>query len=88
MRRVQLDPSLSSMDAIYAHLHRELEFPDYFGWNLDALWDVMHDIPGPIEIHWQGHEQAQEQLGEKFEALVTLFRDLEKERTDFRLVLA
>jgi ribonuclease inhibitor len=86
-KRVRLDPTHASMDAIYTHLQRALAFPDHFGRNLDALWDVMHDVPGPIEIRWKGHAQARSQLGEKFDALVVLFRDLENERSDFKLVL-
>jgi ribonuclease inhibitor len=87
VNRVRLDPSHASMEAIYTQLQRALGFPDHFGRNLDALWDVMHDVPGPIEIVWQGHEEARRQLGDGFDKLVELFRDLERERSDFRLVL-
>lgn len=86
-RVVRLGPSLLSMEDIYAHLQRELEFPDYFGRNLDALWDVMHDVSGPIEIRWQEPARARARLGAQFEALVRLFRDLERDRPDFRLVI-
>jgi ribonuclease inhibitor len=84
-RIVRLGPGLSSLADIYTELHRALDFPAYFGGNLDALWDAMRDVPGPVEIQWR--QSARGRLGADFDALLRLFRDLERERPDFRLVL-
>jgi len=89
MKRAMLDGSIGSLDAAYALLARELDLPDYFGRNLDALWDVLTtEVPGPIEIVWRDHEAAKLRMGEEdFDRLVGLFRDVERERPDFRLDL-
>ncbi len=34
----------ADLDMLYGCLDRELQFPDYFGHNLDALYDVLTDI--------------------------------------------
>jgi ribonuclease inhibitor len=88
MKRATLDGSIGSLDAAYALLARELDLPDYFGWNLDALWDVLTaEVPGPVEIVWRDHEAARMRMGEDFDRLVELFREVEQERPDFRLDL-
>ena len=39
----------------YFHMHRiikkELDFPDYYGENLDALWDCLTDMVDDDKIH-------------------------------------
>ena len=35
---------VADLDTLYCRLDRELNFPDYFGHNLDALYDVLTDI--------------------------------------------
>ena len=35
---------------IHEVLKRDLEFPDYYGGNLDALWDCLTDMLGDISI--------------------------------------
>lgn len=88
MKRVVLDDSLHTLAAIYARLAQDLSLPSEFGRNLDALWDVLTtDVKGPIEIVWQDHLTARRRLGPDFDRLVTVLRDVEAERPDFRLRL-
>jgi ribonuclease inhibitor len=85
----RLDASHDSMDAIYTALQRELRLPAHFGRNLDALWDALtKDVQGPLEIIWRDHAWARTKLGADYDRLITTLRDVEQERSDFRLVLA
>ncbi|MDL2206906.1 barstar family protein [Eubacteriales bacterium OttesenSCG-928-N13] len=37
-------------DTLHAHLKRALDFPDYYGANLDALYDCLTDIVMPMRV--------------------------------------
>ena len=50
-RRVVLkEYKLESVDQAHAQLAQELDFPDYYGNNLDALEDCLGDICEPTRI--------------------------------------
>jgi len=75
--------SISSLDDLYDQLSQCCQFPPHFGRNLDALWDVLStDVVGPIEIVWEDAAVSQAALGDAFDKICTLFRDLEQERDD------
>jgi ribonuclease inhibitor len=85
----RLDASHDTMDAIYTALQRDLNLPLHFGRNLDALWDALTvDATGPIEIEWHDHAWARAKLGADYDRFMATLHDVEKERSDFRLILA
>ena len=46
--------AIRSVEEFYDEIARGLHFPEYFGRNLDALWDVLTtDIEGPVELVWE-----------------------------------
>ncbi len=54
-------------------LQKQLELPDYYGQNLDALWDLLSEIRDETCLELQGAEVLRERLGnyaDKF--LITL----------------
>jgi ribonuclease inhibitor len=87
MRRYTLNgKAIASLDDLYDQLTTQLSLPEYFGRNLDALWDVLSaDVEGPVEIVWKHAGDSKKIMGKDFERVVKLLRDLEKERDDFRL---
>ncbi len=79
--------SVHSLDELYDEIARQLPLPDYFGRNLDALWDVLStDIEGPVEMVWGDAEHSKRSMGKDYERVVFLLRDLTAEREDFRIV--
>ena len=52
MKKAILDGAILAGDREKAHLHlqRALDLPDYYGCNLDALFDCLNDEAGPLEI--------------------------------------
>lgn len=51
--RVVVPASLTSLDEIYTFLQESLDFPSYFGRNLNALWDcATSDITKPVCVVW------------------------------------
>ena len=78
--------SIRSIEEFYDAIARKLQLPEYFGRNLDALWDVLTtDIAGPVEIVWEDSAASKKSMGKDFEKVLTLLRDVEKERDDFEV---
>ena len=79
--------SIRSLDEFYDEIAKKLRFPDYFGRNLDALWDVLTtDVKGPVELAWEGSEASKKSMGKDFEKVSALLKDVEKEREDFKVI--
>jgi len=78
--------AIRSLDEFYDEIARKLHFPDHFGRNLDALWDVLTtDVKGPVNLVWEGADVSKKSIGKDFEKVVALLRDVEKEREDFKI---
>jgi ribonuclease inhibitor len=78
--------SIRSLDEFYGEIARKLRLPDYFGRNLDALWDLLTtDVKGPVELAWEDSEASKKSMGKDFEKVAALLRDVGKEREDFRV---
>lgn len=76
--------TVTSLEKAYDELSRQLEFPECFGQNLDALWDVLStDIYGPFTVIWEKSEKSRDAMGDDYDRLVSLFRDVAKFRDDF-----
>lgn len=88
-RKCTLDGrGIHSLDDLYDQLAKHLSLPEHFGRNLDALWDVLStDIEGPFEIAWQHAHDSKKAMGKDYEQALKLFRDLVKERDDFKLIV-
>ncbi|MBK5095641.1 MAG: barstar family protein [Deltaproteobacteria bacterium] len=77
-----------SLDVFYDEIARQLAFPEHFGRNLDALWDVLTaDIEGPIELVWKNPDSSRLEMGPDFDRVLAVLKDAEKARKDFRLRL-
>jgi ribonuclease inhibitor len=78
--------AIRSLDEFYDEIARKLHFPEHFGRNLDALWDVLTtDVKGPVELVWEDTEVSKKPMGKDFEKVAGLLKDVEKERRDFKI---
>jgi len=76
MRAINLNGAkMTDKVATHAYLKKKLALPDYYGENLDALWDCLStDFSGKtITIHKV--ETIISNLGSYGEALIQLFQD-------------
>ena len=85
MRKYKLPgKSIHSLDEFYDEIGLLLNFPDHFGRNLDALWDLLTtDIKGPVELIWEESATSKKSMGKDFARVSALLQDIEKEREDF-----
>jgi ribonuclease inhibitor len=87
-RRAIIPASCRSLAQVYDVLARELGLPASFGRNLDALWDSLTtDVEGPYTIVVEDPAALERALGEQGRALLRLFRDVRRQRSDARVTL-
>ena len=80
MKTVILDGNeIISMSDIHNIFAEELDFPDYYGRNLDALYDCLGDVTEEVEIVIENREELSEMLGISFDRLCNLLVDVSEE---------
>lgn len=87
MNEVVLDGGkFDSLEQIHIFLQKALDIPDYYGRNLDALWDFLTGINEiPLTIRWINFKESEIKLGKDCQLLLQLFREVEEEKDDFQL---
>ena len=61
---------------IHEVLKRDLEFPDYYGGNLDALWDCLTDMLGrPYRVELYGMEHVRELFDDTAQKIIDTLRE-------------
>ncbi|MBQ1251979.1 MAG: barstar family protein, partial [Firmicutes bacterium] len=59
MKKVTINTNqLQTMEQIHEYLAEKLNFPDYYGKNLDALYDCLTDINEETEIQLSAEEES------------------------------
>ena len=87
MKYISLDGNLFKDVAItHKILKEKLELPDYYGENLDALWDCLTgEIELSVCIKWSNYKASCHYLGEYAEKLRNVSEDAATERDNFSL---
>lgn len=89
MEKLTLDgKEITSEEKLHEILEEKLDLPDYYGRNLDALWDCLTGwVDLPLTIEWVNHEESKKLLGDYYEKLLVMLRDAERELRGFTLEL-
>ncbi|PEY87921.1 barnase inhibitor [Bacillus cereus] len=87
MDEVVLDgEKFDNLEQMHIYLQKILDIPDFYGHNLDALWDFLTGIIEiPLTIRWINFKESEIKLGEDCKRLLQLFREVEDEKDDFKL---
>jgi ribonuclease inhibitor len=80
---------ICELDGVYmtdrksAHLHiqRVLSFPEYYGCNLDALYDLLAERGSPVRILIRNWDIAVSNLGGYADMLLNTFREASEENS-------
>ncbi len=85
MQEVRLDGrNLPDRAALHAALKAALDFPGFYGNNLDALWDMITGhIALPVTVRWTYFARSQRLLGDYADLAYQLMKRAEKERIGF-----
>ena len=76
MHNLVLDgEEMTSKERAHKHLAVIMDFPQYYGENLDALWDLLTVISEPTQITLINGEKLIQALGDYGEAIISIFED-------------
>lgn len=79
--------SISDKVTLHAYLKEQCKFPEYYGNNLDALYDVLTDREEPLEIHIENAEELKERLCGYGEAFLETLEDAASAGKNFSLII-
>lgn len=76
MKTVIIDSkAFKDKEGFHELLKLKLDLPEYYGKNLDALWDCLTgDIELPIRIIWENFDSSRGILGEYADKAAELFK--------------
>jgi len=71
--------------SLHAYLKEQCKFPEYYGNNLDALYDVLTDREEPLEIRLENVQELKEILCGYGEAFIETLQDAAAASKNFKL---
>ncbi len=85
MNRIILDgKKMISREIAHTHMKEKLNAKEYYGNNLDALWDVLSTYDRNVKVEFINIESLIENLGDYGEFIVEVFKDAEKENKNIK----
>ena len=76
MKRIVIDgKKIATEAAVHEYLAEKLNFPGYYGKNLDALADCLSEISYPLKIKIKNSGLLLESLGDTYRVLISVFED-------------
>ncbi|OMF17448.1 barnase inhibitor [Paenibacillus amylolyticus] len=76
----------ASSAELHLQLKDKLALPDFYGGNLDALWDCLTStIELPLELKWTNYRISEERLGNEADRVRDLMLEVQAEQSGFHL---
>lgn len=78
---------LTTLNSFYQQLSVAFDFPVNFERDMDALWEALIVVEGPLELIWERPGFSRDALGEDYWMLLEILADAVAERDDFSFTL-
>lgn len=89
MRKITLDiEKMRSLPMLHKYLHTALALPEYYGANLDALYDCLTEIAEPTELVVPKQVASEEYLGWYGQQFLQMLQDAAAENTALKITLS
>ncbi len=66
---------MTSRETAYRVIERNMGFPDWFGHNLDALYDALSELPRDTAVVFVNTDAMKRKLGKYADKILACFRD-------------
>lgn len=76
--------NMKTREETHKYLKEKLNLPEYYGENLDALWDILSTYSKPIKISFINKDELIKNLEDYGYALISVFQDVEEENTNIK----
>ncbi|MGF7037363.1 barstar family protein [Mucilaginibacter lappiensis] len=77
---------ITTIDDFHLEIKKKLGFPEYYGENLNALWDCLtSSIDLPVTLIWRNFDISKANLENEFNSIIDLFSSAEKEINGFSI---
>ena len=88
MKTITLDlKKMTSIPGMHKYLQRVLALPDYYGKNLDALYDCLSTYPEPLTVEVPQAVGESKYLGDYGKQLLQVFQDAAEDNADLTVKL-
>ena len=91
MNRIVIDFSeCQYVGSLHNEIKSKLNLPDWYGGNLDALWDSLTGIietPVEIEIIFKPKSKSAQKMKPYVKQIIDVFKDAEKEYNKIKLLI-
>lgn len=74
--KLVLDGNLiKDKEMLHNHMEKTLDFPEWYGGNLDALYDCMTDLMEELDVEFLNWDRMEENLGDYAGKVLRVLRD-------------
>ena len=88
MRKINLDiEKMRSLPMLHKYLHTALALPEYYGANLDALFDCLTELAEPTELVIPRQVADEAYLGWYGQQFLQMLQDAAEENTALKITL-
>lgn len=88
MKEITLDGlNMTSREIAHKYIKEIMHFPEFYGFNLDALYDMLTEISEPLSIIIINCNHIIDMLGEYGELLLETFNDSAADNDNLKLEL-
>lgn len=89
MREISIDcAQIQSWETLHAVFAQTLSFPEYYGKNLDALYDCLTELPCPTHLTLLHFDHLADALGDYALPLQQVLQEAEQDLDHFILTFA
>lgn len=85
MRAVLHLEQVTTRSELHNLLEQELHLPEWYGRNLDALWDCLTDLQQETELEVHGRDTFMQNMGDYALRLLRLLRQAAEENENLRI---
>lgn len=76
--------NMKTRQGTHKYVKEKLKLPEYYGENLDALWDILSTYSKSIKISLINKNELIKNLEDYGYALISVFQDIEEENTNIK----